>query len=195
MEINLTQPLFFLAPGAVIAFFRSFAIRGKFPSIGLEDLGVVLLGATIYTLCIRVFGLDISEKRIFEAISSGIWFLVLFIIPAAVGTGIGLIEANDVVGRSFRTLRIRLPSPDSTAWETMFRELPTGSVLIVTLRDGSQIAGRWMINSASSDDEKWHDIYIAEIGEDVGGHYIPSTPIRGAYVSADEIKLIEVIRL
>jgi hypothetical protein len=110
---------------------------------------------------------------------------------------LGIFEASDAVGRAFRHLGIRLPSPDATAWETMFRELKSGAVLLVRLKDGTTVFGRWSGGkggSASSTDAKTMDLYLSEIGTiDDKGNYVPQRPRRGAYIVAGEIRFFEVI--
>ncbi len=104
------------------------------------------------------------------------------------GLGLGILGASDAIGRMFRRIGIRLPSPGATAWETMFRELSTNAVFLVTLKDGTLVCGRWVggkLGSAASTDVKTLDLYLGEIGTiDAQGSYVPKTPQRGAYIVA-----------
>src|SRR3954469_363570 len=110
---------------------------------------------------------------------------------------LGFLEASDAIGYSLRSLGVRLPSPDATAWETAFREIGTGAVLLVSLKDGAQVFGRWLGGrgaSAASSDAKTMDLYLGEIGTINGqGQYVAKSPRRGAYISSTEIRWIEVI--
>lgn len=191
--------LIWVVPGAFIALFRSFAIRGAFPTIGKDDVAAFLLGSVVYyfVLALFVVGLDPAAGPLKQNFSSTGLFIVVVIVPAFAGAVLGLVEASDSIGRLLRKIGIRLPSPDATAWETMFREMTPNAVLLVTLKDGTTVAGRWVGGkggSASSSDPKIMDIYLGQIGSiDGHGHYVPKTPRRAAYLAAAEIRFIEVI--
>jgi hypothetical protein len=124
-------------------------------------------------------------------------FGVIVVAPTLTGMALGLLEASDAIGLALRKIGIRLPSPDATAWETMFREMSGGAILTVTLKDGTQVTGRWTGGkggSASSSDAKIMDLYLGEIGR-INGHgtYVPFPRRRGAYLAASEIRFIEVV--
>jgi hypothetical protein len=143
-DIDVVRVSLWVIPGAFIALFRSFAMRGSFPSISKDDIAALILGSvTYYYIVVIASGFDATAHAIEFDFTPRVWFFLLIVIPAVVGACLGLLEASDAVGHSLRYVGIRLPSPHATAWETMFRELSTGSVLLVTLQDGTNVFGRW----------------------------------------------------
>jgi len=197
-KFDIAMTLLWIVPGAFIALFRSFAIRGSFPSISKDDVSAFLLGSIVYAfIVVLATGGKALDADALKAYSGWTAFFVIVVLPALVGMVLGLIEASDTIGRLLRKVGIRLPSPDATAWETLFRELPSNSVLVVTLKDGSTVAGRWVggsCGSASSSDSKIMDLYLGQTGTlNAQGTYTPKTPRRGIYLSAGEIRYVEVI--
>lgn len=192
--------LLWLVPGAFIAFFRSFGLRGSFPSIGKDDLAALLLGSVVYyfVTVIVVMGRPIGSDPALLDFPRWLWFAMLVVFPSLLGLGLGMLEASDLLGRGLRRCGFNLPSPNHTAWETIFREMPRGAVILVTLKDGAVVVGRWWDGrggSAASSDTSSTDLYIGEIGGiDDEGRYVPKNPRRGIYISAGEIRFFEVIR-
>ena len=198
-DFDFFKILFWIVPGAFMVLSRSFAIRGAFPALKKDDLSTLVLGSVVYSFVLMLFGIDLSAKDAWKTLAPPIWIVLLVIVPAVIGFGLGLVEASDVVGRSLRSRGIRLPSPESTAWESLFRELGSNAILIVTLKDGGRVFGRWAGGrggSAASADPQTRDLYLAEIGSvDTHGRYVSHVPRRGAYIAADEIRSIEVVRI
>lgn len=199
-DFDAMKVLLWVVPGAFITLFRSFAMRGSFPTIGKDDIAAFVLGSVVYyfLLILIVRGIA-SAGPISPAAAPWLSLLFLVVLPALIGALLGLLEASDAVGRVLRKIGIRLPSPDATAWETIFREMPTNAVLLVRLKDGTLVTGCWTggkRGSASSSDPKIMDLYLGQIGTiDASGDYTAHDPQRGAYISAGEIRFIEVISL
>jgi hypothetical protein len=196
-DFDAVKVLVWVVPGAFIALFRSFGMRGRFPTVSKDDVAAFVLGTVIYYFVVRLFAKSFDFSGAATDKSGWTGFLLLILIPAVTGMLLGALEASDAIGRILRKTGIRLPSPDATAWETLFRELPANTLLLVTLKDSTTVVGRWVGGrggSASSDDAKIMDIFVGEIGEiDRHNHYIPKQPRRGVYFSASEIRFIEVI--
>jgi len=178
---------------------RSFALRGSFPPLKKDDLSTLLLGSVVYAFFLILFGINLTDTDVWKGLSPALWIAILIIIPAIIGFALGLLEASDTIGRQLRRWGIALPSPEPTAWENMFRELGINSILLVTLKDGAHVFGRWVGGrggSVASTDAQIHDLYLAEIGSiNAHGQYVPKAPRRGAYIAAQEIRWIEVVEV
>jgi len=196
-DFDFFQTLFWIIPGTFMVLFRSFAIRGSFPPLKKDDLSTLFLGSVVYAFLLILFGLNLSERNVWTKLHPVLWLLVLIFIPAVIGFLMGLLEASDRIGRGLRYLGITLPSPEPTAWENLFGDLEINAVLLVTLKDGVEVFGRWLggrSGSAASTDAKIRDLYLAEIGSiNARGQYVPKTPRRGVYIAPEEIRWIEVI--
>lgn len=198
-DFDFNAFLVLVIPGAIFSLFRSFAIRGRFPSIAKDDFAAFLFASTIYDFFLASSQPNLSLPVLAwrSAWSFWFWLLILVVVPTIAGLATGLFEASDVVGRVIRRVGVKLPSPTPTAWETLFKELSAGSVLLITLVDGTTINGRWtaadVASSASTDPDKM-DLFLAEIGTlDGRGRYLPKSPPRGIYISTSQIQTIEVI--
>jgi len=187
-----------IVPGVFFILFRSFALKGAFPSLGREDLVAFIIVSVLYWyLVIWASATFLDDPQAFRQRLAGPESIVALVaIPAVAGAAAGLFERRDVVGRLLRAFGVRFLSPFATAWESVVVNLPPGSVLIVHLKDAQPIIGRWtnaQIGSAASTDKEVRDLYLDEIGAVVGANYQPFAPVRGAYISADQIQFIEVI--
>ena len=198
-DFELTKLLLWVVRGAFIALSRSFALRGSFPSITKDDIAVLILGSVIYDFILMLLAVGInpnleSRRDLFSPL---LWFIVIVVIPVIIGFVLGLAEASDYIGRQLRKTGICLPSPDPSAWATMFHDLKPNTVLVLTLKDGTTVFGRWIggeWGSASSTDTGILDLYLGEIGSiDNEGKYVPKQPRRGAYLAPGEVRFIEVI--
>lgn len=198
-DFDAMKILLWIIPGVFISTFRSFSIRGSFPTISKDDIGALIIGSVIYWFCLlSVYtGFDFAHQNLKLQFTGLVGFFALIAIPAASGFLLGLLEVSDCVGKQLRKMGIRFPSPHPTAWETIFREVPNNAVMLVTLKDGTVVYGRWAegkISSSSSSDPKQTDLFLGEIGTvTANGEYEAKDPQRGAYLAASEIRLIEII--
>ena len=198
-EFDYAKVMIWVVPGLLFVLFRSFAIRGAFPAVTKDDIAAFLLASVLYNFFISaaVFRAALNPIGWSQGWSFLLWLVVLCALPVIAGFLIGLFEVSDVTGRLLRRMGVVFPSPTPTAWETLFKELKRGSVLIVTLKDGTVVYGRWIGGtrlSSASTDPSIMDLFIAEIGTlDCQDRYIPKSPQRGIYVPASELRSIEVV--
>lgn len=196
-NLETSKALLWVVPGTLIVLFRSFMMKGTFPAVSKDDISAFIIGSIIYNFIVIVISDHLTHTTQELKFGNDLWTMVLIVLPALIGSALGYLEANDFIGHALRNWGIRLRSPDATAWETMFRELQINAVIQVTLKDGTNVYGRWIGGrggSASSTDAETMDIYIGETGDiDGDGNYVPHTPKRGAYIAAGEIRFFEVI--
>jgi len=187
-----------VVPGAFFILFRSFALKGAFPSLGKDDVVAFIIVSVLYWyLLIWASATFLGAPEAFRQHGAGAGsIVVLAVFPILAGVGVGLFESRDVVGRLLRAFGVKFLSPYATAWESVVVNLPPGSVLIVHLKDAQPVVGRWttaQIGSAASTDRDVRDLYLDEIGSVIGANYQPFVPVRGAYMAAEQIQFIEVI--
>jgi hypothetical protein len=128
-------------------------------------------------------------------IDGWLWKLLLyFLIPVIIGIILAYSYQHKILYRLADMAKLRLAHHLSAAWDYGFEDLPSSTYLLVTLQDGSRIAGRWAKGSfaASSKDER--DLLIAEMWKpgDEGDPWTRLMPIRSVLVCGKDIKSIEL---
>jgi hypothetical protein len=194
-DLDPVKVLLWVAPGAFISMFRSFFLKGSFPTIGKDDLAAFVLGSVVYRFLVLGF---LTQEGIAKLSTNGwFWFFFVGVGPSVLGFGLGMLEASDWIGQLVRSWGVIMPTPTPSAWNTVFRALPADTFVIAVLKDGTTFYGRWAkgsVPSSASSDGSNQDIYIGETGDlNAQGQYISSLPKRGVYVAASEVRTIEVI--
>ncbi len=120
----------------------------------------------------------VSENPVFLAV---IFFVVIFITPVFLGLTAGL---------WFKTF---LGSGFPSAWDYQFSRINEPLWVLVTLKDGSQVAGLFGKNSfAASSESSERDLYLEDVyqlSED--NPWQPVTGTAGVLIKAEEIRYIE----
>ena len=81
------------------------------------------------------------------------WFCILFVSPAVLGAATGLLSQRPIVRRVLAGFGVHTVHPVPTAWDYVFSHLPpTGFWVLVTLVDGSTVAGVLSDRSFASSD-------------------------------------------
>lgn len=201
LDFDYSKVLIWVIPGVFIALFRSFALRGSFPTIGKDDLAALVLGSVVFHFVSTSIIPNIFVTYLASLSMAGLfWIGAIVVIPSAVGISLGLFEASDWAGTKLRGAGFQIPTPTATAWDTMFRTLPVNTILIITLKDAeAQVFGRWVSGSSKSSastDATKADLFLGEIGSlDAQNRYVPHEPSRGVYIAADLIRSIEIVRI
>ena len=117
-----------------------------------------------YAICspaiyLLTFGQYFVNQPIKEAFS---WFGIVFLAPTALALcHAGMIQA-DKLGSFYRLLGLRPISPIPTGWDWIFSTTEPCFVLI-TLKDGTEIAGYFGKRSMASSDPDHKDIYVERV--------------------------------
>jgi hypothetical protein len=116
---------------------------------------------------------------------------VLFVSPLAVGVVLGIAHQKNYPNWLRQITGIAMIHPIPTSWDYAFS---TGEScwVIVTLKDGSQVAGFWGPSSFASSDPKERDIFIEKvfkIPKRGAWKEVPRTS--GILLRGDEIQHIE----
>ena len=120
--------------------------------------------STIY-LALTLPHIDYQPELGMSNLGTLSWFVWLFVIPLVVGFALATIQ-NAQIGNWARSALARFGlspvHPIPTAWDWKFSDGNKQWVL-VTLTDGSQVAGYWGSESFVSSDPTERDIYIQKI--------------------------------
>lgn len=124
--------------------------------------------------------------------SSLAWFLIIFISPVIFGFVSGKSNDKNYLEKFLRPLGINPINPIPTAWDFVFYNTKEPVWILVTMKDGSMVGGRFGTRSFASSDPDERDVYIQEvfkIDEEGPWQRIPQN--NGILVKSDEIKYIE----
>jgi hypothetical protein len=126
-----------------------------------------------------------------------ILFLGITLIGAiAISILIGMIKQWRIISRIANRLHVKLLDPTPTAWDYWFSK-QEGSLVLITLTDGSEIRGWFGNNSFASSDADERDIFIekAYIKSADSEKWLDNPENNGLYISKNMIKLIELKKL
>ena len=117
-----------------------------------------------YALCspliyLLIFGMIFSTHPIGQALC---WFTIIFIVPVVLAVVHARVVQKDGLGWFYRLLRLRPISPIPTGWDWIFSTTDPCFVLI-TLADGTEIAGYFGGRSMASSEPERKDIYIESV--------------------------------
>ena len=150
--------LVFFVPGAIILYVRSQLTTGRLPPPSERFLSYLIL-STIY-LALTLPFIDYQPDLGLANLGSRSWIIWLFMVPIVVGLVLAL------TGSHFRDFLMKIGlkpvHPIPSAWDWKFSNVSEQWVL-VTLSDGSQVAGLLGVESFVSDDPAERDIYIDQV--------------------------------
>jgi Family of unknown function (DUF6338) len=182
--------LVFIVPGYIFLSLRNQFIAGQ-DRLGTDQ---ILSFLTYSALNFALFGwivylvISYGAPPYAHAVA---WFFVLVVIPAAFGLICGVCSQRELVARIYQFFRLNPVHPTPRAWDKVFFTNPPSWVLI-TLKNGGQVAGFWGGDSFASSDQKERDLYISQIFEISGDE--PWKPTgKSLFVAAGEIRTIEFI--
>lgn len=192
MEIKDAKdlPLFLalLAPGFIILWFRTRVVEGATPDFKKEVLYFALASAGYYALVAPLF--DVAGGVRLPAVLWNILFY--FAVPVALGIVVGRVTERDLEYAWAEKLGMHFAHRIPTAWDFRFTRLPGDTFILVTLKDGTSVAGKMSEGSFAASAKDGRDIYVQEVWNvpDVGD-WQPLTPPRGMLISGDEVRYIE----
>lgn len=120
------------------------------------------------------------------------WFLIVFIAPAALALIRARIIQSDGLAWLYGALKLREINPIPTGWDWIFSTTEPCFILI-TLTDGTEIAGFFGKRSMASSDPDHKDIYIENVytvPKD-GDPWQPVDDSLGMHVDGSQIAFIE----
>jgi len=121
-----------------------------------------------------------------------LWFVVLFLSPVVLGLLSGYGSSKDLYFRFLRWCGLNPKHPTPTSWDYLFSDSES-KWLIVTFKDGSNVAGYWGENSFASSNPLERDVYLETVwSADGKGKWKETQPNNGILIRADEIRAIEV---
>ena len=121
------------------------------------------------------------------------WFFMLLVSPVTLGVATGLLSQRAVVRRLLARYGVYTVHPVPTAWDYVFSH-STGSWVLVTLTDGSTVAGVFSARSFASSDAAERDLFLERLYKvEDDGPWQPVPMNRGVWIQGEAIRAIEFL--
>jgi len=186
---NIYLVLGFLVPGLIIVFVRSRFLTGRITPHNEAILSYLVLSIIYYALalpCVE-WTLSIDEAGYKKALA---WVSLVFIGPAILGVGLGCAAQLGWARKLIHCCGFTSVHVIPTAWDWKFSS-PEEQWVLVTLKDGRQIAGFFGQNSFSSSDPKERDVYIERIYDLSDDGKWSQRGDTGILIASDEVQTVE----
>jgi Family of unknown function (DUF6338) len=179
-----------LAPGLIISTIRTRAITGSIPDIKDRLVSYALISTAYFAVVTPLF-------QVAGGVTVPLWLasvLQNFLLPVAVGIAMAYIYQWRWSYRLAERVGLHLAHHIPAAWDYVFEALPAGTFVLVTLTDGTQIAGKMSKDSFSSSSKDERDLFIEEVWETgkKGQPWTPLNPPRAILLCGKDIKLVEI---
>lgn len=179
-----------LAPGLIICTIRTRAITGSLPEIKDRVISYALISTAYFAVFTPLFNVSVG-------ISIPPWIasvLQNFVIPIIIGISLAFVYQWRWSYRLAERFQLHLAHHLPAAWDYVFESLPAETFVLVTLTDGTQVAGKMSKDSFSSSNKDERDIFIREVWETGNKEksWSPLIPARGILLCGKNINYIEI---
>lgn len=186
----------FLVPGFVLDSVLSTFQRRRPEPTQLSFLRLLTLSAINYAIWSWLVFLLVQSPWLRGAplFSALLWFLVIFIGPVVVGLVLSYSSQREFVRQFLQWIGLRPIQVIPTAWDWQFGRMDEPHWMLVTLRDGSQVAGYFGSRSYASSDPGERDLFVEQLWEipEDGSTWQPLRPGQGILISRNEIRHVEI---
>lgn len=182
-----------LAPGFLIMFVRRQFAVGKPPSFQDRAVTYVAISAVYFAVAVPLFQYLQDQHQLLPQAAD---FFKFFGLPVAIGLGMALLMTRRTLDRLWQWIGLKPIHHIPSAWDYVFGKLQETSWVIIILKDGSQVAGRYDADSFASSDCDERDLYISDVWEvsDEGVWSKPKTA-KGILLCGADICTVEIFRM
>lgn len=169
MKLETVPNLYFVVSILVPGFIYSGMLSAFVPTRAHKERESLLLRyltatAFNYAICsplifLLLSGIAFARQPAWQALS---WFFIVFLAPMILAMVRARIAQRDGLRRLFQRLGLRTINPIPTGWDWIFSTTDPCYVL-VTLRDGAEIAGYFGPRSMASSDPERKDIFLERV--------------------------------
>ncbi len=192
---TLFYTLAFLVPGFVIDSVFSMFQRRRPERPHLSFLRLLTLSAINYAIWSWLIFLLIQPEwpQAHPGRAALGWLIVILIGPLLLGFIISYFAQKDWARRFLQWIGLRPLHVVPTAWDWRFETLREPHWLLVTLQDGSQVAGYFGSQSFASSQADQLDLYVEQVWQvpNDGGPWAMVEPQRGILISSHQIRYVE----
>lgn len=199
MEIKSAADLFYIVAVFVPGFIYNAVLLNFVPLRQNKETELILLRFLTITAISYAVSSPLIYLLIFKqfcqyqpVLQAFLWFFIIFLVPIILALIHAKIIQKDGLGWLYRWLDLRPINPVPTGWDWIFSRT-SPCYLLVTLTDGTEIAGYFGTQSMASSDPERRDIYLEmvyTIPED-GGPWQEVDRSLGMYIANTQISSIE----
>lgn len=180
-----------LAPGMIILGIRQRFVAAPAASIQERAVSYAAVSAIYFAAANPIISLAKTEWGLLPWVALALGNIV---IPIVIGGLAAFNAAHDWSGRLWDLLRIQPVHPAPTAWDYAFSRLPAGTYILVTMADGSQVAGMFARASFASSSSVERDLLIEDVWNVSRGKWARAKPGRSILLCGRDIRTIELFR-
>lgn len=180
-----------LAPGLIILWFRQRVTAGPAPKLEERALAYACVSSIYYAAAhpvLQYWGPKWHWNPTFTI------FVEYLALPVAIGIAVAVTANRAWTSRLWGAIGLQPVHHIPTAWDYVFSDLDSGQFILVTLTDGSQIAGLFGSGSFASSNEGERDLLIASVWEIAKDGWTEPTEKRSILLCGKDIKAVEFIR-
>lgn len=190
---KLTTFVSALAPGFLIMFVRSQFNAGKPPNFQDRAVTYAAISSIYFAISIPLFAYLRDQHRLLPLASQ---FFEYFVLPIGVGLILALLTTRRTFDRWWQRIGLQPIHHIPSAWDYLFGGLTEASWIIVTLKDGGSVAGKYGAGSFASSDGGERDLYISEVWDvsEQGDWAKPTSP-KGVLLCGRDIRSVEIFNM
>ena len=180
-----------LAPGMIILGVRSRAIVGIAVDYKDRLLAYAFFSAAYYAGMAPFFHVATAHQM-----QPGLWgFLFYFLMPLVIGILAAFEVQGEWIDRLATKCRLNLTNQTELAWDRAFSKWVAGQYILVTLEDGTGIAGRIDRESFASSSKNQRDLLIGEVWKtNLKGGWTEVLPQRSILILSKDIRSVEFFK-
>jgi hypothetical protein len=180
-----------LAPGLVILGIRDRFVAAPPPGLQERAISYAAVSAIYYAIATPMVTLVETQWGVLPLVAMAFQNVI---VPALIGTLAALNAAHDWSARFWEKLGIQPVHPAPTAWDYAFSRLPVGTFVLVTLSDGSTVAGVYARASFASSSAVERDLLIEDVWIVRPGKWTRPKPERSVLLCGRDIRSVELLK-
>lgn len=189
---NLKALIAALAPGLIILGIRQRFIAAPQPSFQDRALAYAGVSAIYYAIVHPLIGFCETELRLADWAGDAFEYVIT---PALVGLVLGFTSATDLIDKGLRRVGLAPIHQIPAAWDYAFSRLRGDTFVLVTLSDGSQVAGFFGNQSFASSSANERDLLIQDVWEvNEKGPWTKPATAKSILLCGKDIRFVEFIR-
>ncbi len=166
----LFYTLAFLVPGFILHATLSMFVPTRAEQTQLSLLRLLFFSSLNYAVWSWLIFIVISTGfySAHPYLTAAAWVIVVLVSPVVLGIVLGRLSQKEALRRAFQRIGINTIHEIPTAWDYKFSKTDRAVWILVTLKDGSQVAGLYGSRSVASSESSERDLYIQEIYQITG---------------------------